>query len=307
MSLEQTIADLVAASNNLTGAVNSKMGDIDTRMSQAEQEFEQFTGQDFPQRVSEARSIKIYVDTTSGDDNNTGLSISSPVKTFGKVREVSGGNNTIYDIVEVRIEGGSSLFLDTAISAKSEIRIVGKGGSVGSVTTLSQGFYGGSAAGRPMQPFRAPYVEIDDSTNGSMELHTAEFKDGHSWEESAGKSSEWMNYVGSMMTNTSRIKLRDVKVKLHDMPLSMVYMGGSMGQYATYQIVLGASCDFAVEAAGAASVNFTNSPLMLYCYENPKIPLDIIANNLTISGNIATVSELFGNLDTLNVRSSFTI
>ena len=47
------------------------------------------------------------------------------------------------------------------------------------VTKLIQGFYGGSAAGRPMQPFRAPYVEIDDKTNGNVELHTAEFKDGH--------------------------------------------------------------------------------------------------------------------------------
>ncbi|MFI2817659.1 hypothetical protein [Vreelandella piezotolerans] len=307
MSLESQIAALVSAANSLTSQVAGKMAGIDQRMESAERQFDEFTGKDFPQRVSEARSIKIYVDTTSGDDNNTGLSSSSPVKTYRKVREISGGNNTIYDIVEVRIEGGSSLLLDTAINANSEIRIVGQGGSAGSVTTLFQGFWSGNAPGRPMQPFRAPYVEIGDSTNGSMELHTAEFKDGHSWEESAGRGSAWMNYAGSMMANISRIKLRDVKVKLHDMPLSMVYMGGSMGQYATYQIVLGANCDFAVEAAGAASVNFTNSPLMLYCYENPKIPLDIIANKLTISGNIATVSELFGNLDTLNVRSSFTI
>ncbi|WP_085609528.1 hypothetical protein [Vibrio parahaemolyticus] len=42
MSLEQQIASLVEASNNLTGAVNGKIGQIDQRLTQAEQEFDQF-------------------------------------------------------------------------------------------------------------------------------------------------------------------------------------------------------------------------------------------------------------------------
>lgn len=42
MSLEQQVANLVEASNNLTGAVNGKIGEIDERMTEAEQEFEQF-------------------------------------------------------------------------------------------------------------------------------------------------------------------------------------------------------------------------------------------------------------------------
>lgn len=42
MSLEQQVANLVEASNNLTGAVNGKVAEIDQRMTQAENEFDQF-------------------------------------------------------------------------------------------------------------------------------------------------------------------------------------------------------------------------------------------------------------------------
>lgn len=307
MSLESQIAALVSAANSLTSQVAGKMSGIDQRMNDAERQFDEFTGQDFPQRVSDARAIRVFLDTVNGNDQNTGLSSSSPVKTYRAVGDVTGGGDTIYDIIEVTVMGNSTVILDGAIYAKSEIRIIAQGGTAGGVTKLIQGFYSGGAAGRPMQPFRAPYVEIDDKTNGSLELHTAEFKEGHVWEEAAGKSTAWMCYTGSMLANTPRFKLRDVDVKLHDIPLSMVYMGGSMGTFATYQIIIGATCDFSAEPAGAGSANLTNSPLLLYCYDNPKIPLDIIASNLTISGNIASVSELFGNLSTQNVRSSFTI
>ncbi|EPN7235434.1 hypothetical protein ACT21L_004423 [Vibrio vulnificus] len=42
MSLEQQVTALVEASNNLTSAVNGKIGQIDQRMVQAEQEFQVF-------------------------------------------------------------------------------------------------------------------------------------------------------------------------------------------------------------------------------------------------------------------------
>ncbi|WP_193092394.1 hypothetical protein [Halomonas colorata] len=307
MSLESQVSALVSAASKLTSEIAGKMKGIDNTLSAAQRKFDEFTGKDFPKRVSEARSIKVFLDTAKGNDENTGLSASNPVKTYRQVSRVIGGGDTIYDIVELTVAGGSAVILDGALYAKSEIRIVCQDGPVGGVTKLIQGFYGGSAAGRPMQPFRAPYVEIDDKTNGNVELHTAEFKDGHTWEEATGKNTAWMCYVGSMLENTPRFKLRNVDVKLHDIPLSMVYMGGSMGSFSTYQIIIGASCDFSVEPAGGSSASFTNSPRLLYCYDNPKIPLDIIASTLTISGNITSVSQLFGNLNTQNVRSSFTI
>lgn len=307
MSLESQIAALVSAANKLTGEVAGKIKGIDSALTAAQRKFDEFTGKDFPKRVSDARAIRVFLDTVNGNDENTGLSESNAVKTYRAAGRVTGGGDAIYDIVELTVAGGSAVILDGALYAKSEIRLICQGGSVGGVTKLIQGFYGGGAAGRPMQPFRAPYVEIDDKTNGNVELHTAEFKDGHTWEEAAGKNTAWMCYVGSMLANTPRVKLRNVDVKLHDMPLTMVYMGGSMGSFSTYQIIIGASCDFSGEPAGAASGSFTNSPRLLYCYDNPKIPLDIIASTLTISGNITSVSQLFGNLNTQNVRSSFTI
>ena len=307
MSLESTIAGLAQTATALTDMVAKKMQGIDNTLTAAQRKFDEFTGKDFPKRVSEARAIKVFLDSEKGNDDNTGLSVSSPVKTYRAVSKVTGEGDTIYDVLEVNVAGGSTVLLDGALYAKSEIKIIGQGGAIGAVTKLVQGFYGGSVAGRPMQPFRAPYVEIDDKTNGTVELHTAEFKEGHTWAEAAGKSTAWMCYTGSLLADTARLKLRAIKMKLHDMPLSMVYMGGSMGSFATYQIILGASCDFAVEPAGVGSASYTNSPLLLYCYNNSRIPLDIIASTLTISGNITSVSELFGNLSTQNVRSSFTI
>lgn len=42
MSLEQQVANLVEASNNLTGSVNGKIGEIDQRMTDAESDYQSF-------------------------------------------------------------------------------------------------------------------------------------------------------------------------------------------------------------------------------------------------------------------------
>lgn len=60
MSLEQQIGALVKASENLTGAVNGKIGEIDKEVEQAKKEFNQF------QSIADNRYLNVVSATTSG-------------------------------------------------------------------------------------------------------------------------------------------------------------------------------------------------------------------------------------------------
>tara|TARA_B100000929_G_scaffold244902_1_gene202991 strand:+ start:2078 stop:2893 length:816 start_codon:yes stop_codon:yes gene_type:complete len=73
MSLEQTIADLVAASNNLTGTINTKMNEIDQKVDEA------------VKAIPELHK-EIYVSAGSGNNSNTGTS-GSPVQTIKEAIE----------------------------------------------------------------------------------------------------------------------------------------------------------------------------------------------------------------------------
>lgn len=312
MSLESQVAALVSAASNLTSQVAGKMSGIDQRMESAERQFDEFTGQDFPQRVSDARKINVYLDPAEGNDNNSGTTSASPVRSWQRVRDITGGSATIYGRVVVFIRAGAALTLDTVINALETLEITQYGTPVvpGTATRLYQGFYtGGSSQGRPLSPLRAPYVLVDQRGDTDLEIHTAEFPSGHHWPEIAenNRNADWMCYAGSMFSNTSRYKLRNVKLHLHDMPFSTIYMSGSLGDFAKYEVVLGAGCQITGEAPGAGSGQYTHKPKLIHVYANPKVPLDIVASDLTLGGSLTTTADLFDNLNTENVRSSFAI
>lgn len=68
MSLEQQVANLVQASNNLTGAVNGKISQIDKRMDDAESDFEQWKATtSYVQKYSVT-----YAEQSNEADRNTG-------------------------------------------------------------------------------------------------------------------------------------------------------------------------------------------------------------------------------------------
>lgn len=312
MSLETQITALVNAANKLTSEVANKMKGIDSTLTAAQKKFDEFTGKDFPERVSEARQITLYVDPQNGNDGNTGLSALRAVQTWSKARDITGGSDSVYDRVVIYVRAGTVLPLTTAVHALEELtlRPYGDAASPGAATKLVQESYGsGTAKGRPIQPFRAPFVYINQMGDADFELHTAEFKDGHEWPEvvEGNRDADWMCYAGSMLSNISRFKLRNVKVKLHDMPLSTVYMSGSLGNFASYEIVLGARCEISGEAPGAASGTFTHKPKLLHVYANSRVPLDIVADRLELAGSLKTAADLFDNLSLENVRSSFPI
>ncbi|HDQ4100721.1 TPA: hypothetical protein P8P07_005849 [Pseudomonas aeruginosa] len=90
MSLETQIAALVTAANNLTGAVNGKMNEIDQKVAAA-------TGA-VPAQINARLRMLLYVDPVSGSNANTGASFALAKKTIaGAISEVpSGGFATIY-------------------------------------------------------------------------------------------------------------------------------------------------------------------------------------------------------------------
>ncbi|MBF7051744.1 hypothetical protein IOC61_00170 [Halomonas sp. KAO] len=88
MSLEQTIADLVAASNNLTGTINSKMNEIDQKVDEATDAV--------PSTIRALSKQVFYVDAEYGSDNAEGTS-QDPIKTISEVgkRAVNGSSISI--------------------------------------------------------------------------------------------------------------------------------------------------------------------------------------------------------------------
>ena len=90
MSLEQTIADLVAASNNLTGTINSKMSEIEQEVDNAVKAIPNL-----------ARSY--YIDGINGNDANDG-SEASPLESIREAMMRSGD----IPFVNIRLSSGQS-------------------------------------------------------------------------------------------------------------------------------------------------------------------------------------------------------
>lgn len=90
MSLEQTIADLVAASNNLTGSVNNKMNEIDQKVDQATQAV--------PDTIRSLSEQVFYIDGEVGDDENNDGSFYSPFKTVWRTFDeaIDGSKIVVY-------------------------------------------------------------------------------------------------------------------------------------------------------------------------------------------------------------------
>lgn len=90
MSLETTIAALVTAANNLTSAVNTKIGAIDAKVLEAVSAV--------PTQLANTMYRGVYVDAVNGSDANTGLNFANAKKTIVAAAAVipSGGYGVIY-------------------------------------------------------------------------------------------------------------------------------------------------------------------------------------------------------------------
>ena len=89
MSLENQIANLVGAANNLTSEVAGKMRQIDNKVDAATQAV--------PNTIREYSEQRFYIDAIDGDDSNDG-SPGAPLKTIAAVRlrTINGSRVTIF-------------------------------------------------------------------------------------------------------------------------------------------------------------------------------------------------------------------
>ncbi|MCG3880436.1 hypothetical protein, partial [Psychrobacter sp. Ps6] len=89
MGLEQQISSLVQASENLTGAVNNKIGEIDKKVDNSVKEI--------TETITKNNIVKFYIDSEFGIDLNSGSS-SAPLKTINEAfrRCPTGSTASIY-------------------------------------------------------------------------------------------------------------------------------------------------------------------------------------------------------------------
>ncbi|PSV98296.1 hypothetical protein [Photobacterium iliopiscarium] len=87
MSLEQQIGALVKASENLTGAVNGKIGEIDKKVVQSINELKNA----FPAEYLKFAVRTHYIDPNDGSDTNDGLSWGKAFKTWQKAFDAGDG------------------------------------------------------------------------------------------------------------------------------------------------------------------------------------------------------------------------
>lgn len=98
MSLETQIAALVQASNQLTAAVDNKIGEIDKKVSDATEQVDLKIRQQF--------DVTFYV-SAAGDDLNDGLSAKAPLKTIASAlsshRSPAGARVGILMLTDIRV------------------------------------------------------------------------------------------------------------------------------------------------------------------------------------------------------------
>ena len=100
MSLEQTIADLVAASNNLTGTINTKMNEIDQKVDEATASV--------PDTIKGMAEMEFHVDAIDGDDENGDGGPTNPYKTITHLNnKLVSGSFTV-----IKLRGGQEHFID---------------------------------------------------------------------------------------------------------------------------------------------------------------------------------------------------
>ena len=116
MSLEQQVANLVEASNNLTKSVDGKIQEIDAKIDEATQEIED--------KFLELSQKSYWVDSLLGRDSNDGLSSAKPLKTLGKAYELCRTDSASLNKISIARDGEYTLPSDVTASVLTNKIIV---------------------------------------------------------------------------------------------------------------------------------------------------------------------------------------
>jgi len=118
--LKNSTAEQTLASQALAQEVAGKIGQINQKLSDAERQFLDFISGDFKRNVNAAKSVAVFVDPLSGDDNNSGLNSASSIKTSSRLKSLL---DYEYDIVRIVIRKGTVFDLEHPLRAKDSIFI----------------------------------------------------------------------------------------------------------------------------------------------------------------------------------------
>ena len=113
MSLEQQIGALVKASENLTGAVNGKIGEIDKKVKAATSAV--------PEQIKKSMYVQCYVDAINGNDLNTGASRSMAKKTIRSAIESAPSGAIIW----CSLKDGQEHQVNTSINSSNKSIVFG--------------------------------------------------------------------------------------------------------------------------------------------------------------------------------------
>ncbi|CEO39390.1 hypothetical protein [Photobacterium kishitanii] len=108
MSLEQQIGALVKASENLTGAVNGKIGEIDKKVNVATSAV--------PEQIRKSMYVTCYVDAINGDDSRSGDTHAAAKRTIQAVLDSAPSGAIIW----CSLKDGQEHLINTKINASNK-------------------------------------------------------------------------------------------------------------------------------------------------------------------------------------------
>ncbi|HIF9214604.1 TPA: hypothetical protein ACX6QF_000056 [Photobacterium damselae] len=217
MGLEQQISSLVQASENLTGAVNNKIGEIDKKVNAATSSV--------PDKIKEQMTNKIYVDSVSGNDINSGKSLNEPKRNiYAAINSVPMGSSLIIILL------GQQVY-----ELNSDINCAGK-----LITIDSYGAVWGDPSTRSTIRSKqittwGEYKSGQFITGFGSEIHLHQVNiETVLFEKVKPDYEDYRNSMFSGASSSSQVWFYGCKITLNNGPLTHQHPNGSFGKLDVY-------------------------------------------------------------------------
>ncbi|WP_213159201.1 hypothetical protein [Pseudomonas aeruginosa] len=287
MSLETQIAALVTAANNLTGAVNGKMAQIDQEVAAA-------VGA-VPAEINKRMAMAFYVDAINGSDGNSGETWALAKKTVaaavssaprgslvsvwlksGQVHSMAADVDTAQKTVLVYGDGYVYNNRATYVELRSEPWVMGDG------TMAAAGFRVGVRG----------FVAL-----AGIKMTTAQFTAEH-----AGKANPiWQTSYFRTGGAQGTVKLEHCQVDLYNGAMAYQHSGGSIG---VIDLLMRNVLINKVDLAGLPVT--TGNQQMMGTYANHPVPFSMFGIELVRQGAVANWGELITQ-DLTNARTNISL
>lgn len=279
MSLEQKIADLVAASNSLTGTINSKMNEIDQKVDDA-------TGA-VPGEIKSMMTRLVHVDYTAGSDDNDG-SLRNPYATLKKAIEGSPAGA----LVEVRvINSGDIIFKERIEVGNRTVRVVPRGFDFNNRAATAVRFVM-SEPNKQIIVGRNSLLELE-----GFDIETLLIPDGADTSNNALYNNYRTSLISTMGSNAD-VLLTQCNIKVNHGAVMHQHSGGSVG----YANLIIRNTDVEKVDLSASTVSYKTQFLIDDWGGNQALPFDLFGMGTTLSGAVDWSEMIAAN--TQNMRSN---